>query len=266
MLGRLAASAVVTFWLGMMVALVRLEFFPHPSGVSEVPLELVLRKMFNNPENPGLSVNYRGQSLGFFKVDFAPIYDGSTAVSAEKNNPSVEGYQVQSELNFLLPGSNHANRLRMVSQSRFDRQYELQTLRLRTTFAEGLVEVYGDRASNRLVVDFEFGSYRERREFDFARLANSGFAGAMGLPGMSGLGLLGGGANGVVAGLNATTRCYLSDLPVGDARLKTYLVDYRIDDGLWAKMWVSLRGELLKVETSLGLTMQQETLLTSDRL
>ncbi|MCS7047732.1 MAG: hypothetical protein NZ483_00370 [Verrucomicrobiae bacterium] len=266
MIGRFASGFVVVFWAGMMLTLVRTEFFPHPTGVSEVPLELVLRKMFNNTESPGLSVNYRGQSLGFFKVDFTPIHEGGEARGADRTGGTVEGYQVQSELNFLLPGSNKSNRLRVVSQSRFDPQYELQTLRLRTTFAEGVVEVQGDKASNRLVVDFEFANYRERREFEFDRFVGSGIAGAMGLPGMSGLGLLGGGASGVVAGLNASTRCYLSDLPVGDTRLKTYLVDYRIDDSLWAKMWVSLRGELLKVETSLGLTMQQEPLLLSDRL
>lgn len=265
MVGRLATGAVVAFWVGMMLALVRTEYFPHPTGVSEVPLELVLRKMFNNAETPGLTVYYRGQSLGFFKVDFSPMDSDPDMLREAGGGSFLRGYQVQSELNFMLPGSASSNRLRVVSQSRFNEQYELQTLKLRTTFAEGWVDVVGDRTTNRLTVNFEFGQYREQREFNFAQVAGSGLAGALGLPGMSGLGLMGSGAGGMAAGLSATTRCYLSDMPVGDARLKAYLIDYRVDESLWAKLWVSLRGELVRVETSLGLTMQQEAMVASEQ-
>ena len=48
--------------------------------------------------------------------------------------------------------------------------------------------------------------------------------------------------------------------PLVGQKLGHYLVESKLDKNMWAKMWVSQRGEVLKVETSFGLTMLADVL------
>ncbi len=254
MMGRITAAVVVIFWLVMTGALVRLEFFPEPIGVNEVPPELVLRKIFNNPDSPGLNVFYHGSPLGFCKVEFTPIFTTTNEVPARPTS-----YRVQSELTLTVQGGFPANRIRLIGDSYFNSKFEMESFHLRSGFAENRFEVRGDAASNKVVLDVEFGEFREHRELEFSRIQGAGLAGAMGVPGLSSFGLIGGVPMGP-GGLGMSqpkTRIYLTDLHVGEAKMQAYLIDSRFDDTLWSKLWVSQRGEILKVDTSVGVTMVQ---------
>ena len=54
------------------------------------------------------------------------------------------------------------------------------------------------------------------------------------------------------------TAAYDTHLQVGDLIQKAYLIESRLDNGIWARSWIEESGEVLLVETSLGLTMRSE--------
>jgi hypothetical protein len=95
--------------------------------------------------------------------------------------------------------------------------------------------------------------------FDFQQIQGAGLAGVLGLPGLGALGGLGassdpGGAGGSGAPAPQTT-VTMGTLPVTGAKQKAYVVRTRINDGLWADLWVSQQGDILLARTSLGVTM-----------
>jgi hypothetical protein len=259
MIGRILATMIVVFWLLMTGALVHLEYFPKPLRVSEVPPELVLRKIFNNPDSPGMNIYYHGTLLGFCKIDFTPL-SGNTELPAN-SDIAPSRYRVQSEVTLTPNTTTIPYRIRVVGDSYFNAQFEMESFHLRSTIGEGRLEVRGDAASKKVMLDLEMGELRDRREFDFRRIQAAGLSGAIGLPGLSGFGFIGGAPVGPGApGTTPTTRIYLADLRVGEAPLRSYLVESRFDETLWSKMWVSQRGEILKIETSVGVTMLQNSL------
>ena len=47
----------------------------------------------------------------------------------------------------------------------------------------------------------------------------------------------------------------LTELRIGEIPQRAYLVESRLGEGMWAKMWVDMSGAILRVDTSLGLMM-----------
>jgi hypothetical protein len=47
-------------------------------------------------------------------------------------------------------------------------------------------------------------------------------------------------------------------LPIGDLNQKTYIVESKLNDAMWAKIWVDEQGEVLLVDTSIGLSMRSD--------
>jgi hypothetical protein len=52
-------------------------------------------------------------------------------------------------------------------------------------------------------------------------------------------------------------------LRIGEGTLRALLVEYKLDERLWAKIWISEGGELLQVETSLGIKMLDNQLVAA---
>jgi len=263
MVGKLLATGIVGFWLVMTTALIRLEFFPQPRGAIQVPAELVLRKIFHCDEPTArLNVYYQGQTVGFCKIEFshsAMMNFGNEPFAVfSADHPAA--YRMQSELTLMMTGPGASSRLRLVGDSFFNSQYEMDSFALKTTFGEGRLDARGDAASNRVQLDYAFGNLRDQRQFDFKQMQGAGLAGAMGLPGLAGFGGLGGAAAGSGT---AKTQIYLTDLREGDLKLRSYLIDSRLDEAVWAKLWVSERGEILKVETSVGVMLLSDVLSQS---
>ncbi len=262
MIGRILATVIVAFWLVMTAALVRSEFFPQHQSVSTVPAELVLRRIFHNPDSPGLNVYYQGALLGFCKIEFTPLHETTELPAGAATAPTR--YRVQSEL--TLMAGTLPQRLRVVGDSYFNHRFEMESFHLRSHLGEGRLDVRGDAQSNKVILEVDWGSFRDRRELDFARIQGAGLAGAIGLPGLSTFGLIGGVpvSPGGLGMTPPTTRVYLADLQLGEAVMRTYLVDARLDDTFWTKMWVSQRGEILRIETSMGVTMVQSSFTPID--
>jgi hypothetical protein len=96
----------------------------------------------------------------------------------------------------------------------------------------------------------------------------------LGLPGLANFSFLGGG--GIPTGFGragsdgvppaqATTRTYVDPLTVGNGTVPAYLIELRLDEAMWAKMWVDDFGTILLVQTSMGLMMEADTLDTAGK-
>src|SRR5882724_4644005 len=88
------------------------------------------------------------------------------------------------------------------------------------------------------------------------------------MPGLGNIGFLGGGMPGSLAassgGGPAVTRpatiTYFDRLEIAGDSQRVYLIDTKLDDQMWTKMWVDDSGQVLKVTTSLGLEMLSDGL------
>ena len=257
----------------MMGALVRMEFYPQQRGMGDVPPQVVLRKVFNHEEDTRLDVSYQDESIGFCKVEIAPIAREADAGASGRSDKPYPAYRVHSDLNLTLSLMGTPSRLRLVGDSIFNNEYEIESFHLKTDIGEGRIDVRGDSISNTVTVDFEIGDMRDHRVFDFAQVRGAGLASAMGLPGLANFSFFGGGGMPTAfnqsnpnASAGSATTIILTDLRVGDLTLRTYQVESRMDQNMWARLWVSERGEVLKVETSFGLTMLADVLTDPSRV
>ena len=269
MIGKVAAGLVAAFWVAMMVALVRLEFFPQPAPIGNVSSERVLRTLFANPEPARLNVYYQGADIGTCRVEVTPSIVGDPDSPAKSNRV----YQVRSELMLAMSVFGMPSRLRLVGRSLFNHDYSLDNFNLKTTISDNSVEIHGDAASKKVNVLFAFGNTVERREFDFNQVQGAGVASALGLPGLANFGLLGGGAPAdfgnsppSAAPSRSATTIYLGHLKIGDTSLRTFVMESKMDRSMWAKIWISEVGEVLRVDTSMGLTMLSDNFANQPEL
>jgi hypothetical protein len=262
---RIFAGLIVAFWVAMMAALVRVEFFPQPLAVDAVPLQRVLAKIFDNPAPADLNVFYQGEDIGSCKVDIAPLGGPESVEAAPATANNAPGYRVRSKMTIKLASFGLASYMRIDSKSVFNPRYEIENFQIETRIGDGRVDVRGDEASRKVKMVFTVGGLREQREFDFDQMKDAGLANAFGLPGLSNFGVLGAGgaagsADGTLintrAGQGQTAKTYLSRLKIGEDTQQVYVIESRFAETMWAKIWVNLSGQVLLVETSLGITMK----------
>ena len=251
MIGRVFAGLIVAFWVVMMASLVRMEFFPQAVALDAVPRELVLGRVFANPEPAKLDIFYRGSRIGFCRVEIAPQANlDSEQLPAADQPPQF--YRVKSHIMMGLSVMGKRSRLQWMGTSVFDARYQVNNFQLKASVGEGHVNINGDKATGRVRVQSEFADWHDDREFGFQELQSTNLANAVGMPGLAGtLGV--GSSSGSIPTLATTT--VLGSLKIGNASVRTYVVESKVNDNLWAKIWISERGEVLQVSTSMGLTM-----------
>jgi hypothetical protein len=260
MLGRVFAGFVVTFWLVTMASLVRLEFFPKPLPMDTVPSTRVLRKIFSNPEPARLGVFYRNMPIGDCSVEITPLAEtDSTHGPTSGRKPNA--YRVKSKLTMTLSVFGLPSRVHLKGDSVFDSNYMIQSFDITTRIKDGRVHVSGDKKAGKVNVEVVMGEVSEQRSFGFDQVQGTGLASALGLPGLTDFGFLGGGGYGAAGssgnsrGLPFTTTSF-DRLTIGSGTVPAYLIESRLDGGMWAKMWVDEAGDILLVDTSIGLRME----------
>ncbi len=262
MAGRVFAGVVVAFWLVMMGALVRVEFFPKALGAHDVPIERVLEDIFANEAPARLNVYYRGEKLGFCNVYVTPLYkpeDRRRAGAATK--PSA--YLVNTDLQ-LEPGAfGMAGGLGLRGNNVFNPRYEIEKLDIVATVGDNFVKVVGSERTRKVTIDYLLRDKRGKHELDFSNSQGAGLANAVGLPGLAGFNFLGSGS-GEGFSKEPVTRTHLEMLTIGGERVETYVVESNFDDTTWVKMWVSKNGEILTIDTSLQLTMKSVAIETQE--
>jgi hypothetical protein len=259
MVGKAFAGFVVTFWLATMGALVRLEFFPKPQPMDAVPSSRVLQRIFSNPEPARLNVFYRDQPIGHCNVEIVPLA-ATDALQPAPPGQEPQAYRMTTDLTMTLSVFGLPSRLRLKGESVFDARYAVQRFDIATKIADGRVQIHGDKATGKVDVSLEMPEYSDQRTFGFDQVQDAGLANALGLPGLVDFGFFGAGST---AGSSRDSRrspvttTSFDRLTIGEGTVFAYRIESKLNDTVWAKMWVDEAGDVLLVETSLGLRMEE---------
>ena len=131
-----------------------------------------------------------------------------------------------------------------------------------TAVGDSRVSITGNDITKKVKVVFIYSDIHDERTFDFDQIKGAGFASAFGMPGLGNLGsVLSGGMPSAFPASSSSgqsqtrpvTVTYFDKLEIAGDSQRVYLIDSKIDDQMWTKMWVDDSGQVLKVTTSLGL-------------
>ncbi len=260
MASKVFAGFIVAFWLTMMVALVRFEFYPKAVPFGEVSTERLLQKIFASREPARMNVYYQKGLIGLCTVDIVPLASRD-AHPADTFEGVPKAYQVQSDLDMKLAFFGTPSHFHLKSYTRLTPRYEIYDFNLRTSIGESSVEVRGDDRSKKIKVMVDAGETHDTRQFDFDALRGGGLSSLLGIPGLANLGFPGPaafGSGGLGGSTRPTVRVTEDRFSYGGISQRAYLVDLRSADSMWAKIWVADSGEMLEVDTSVGLTMRSD--------
>ena len=267
MLNRVLAGLVVAFWVAMMAALVRVEIFPRPTALETVPNERILKKIFANPDPARLDVYYHKIPIGLCSISIQPRLNDRLVERLQRGR-EPDGYEVITDLKMNLYMFGSQTRLSLDGKSEFNPKLELDGFDIITTVGDSRVSVTGNDLTKKVKVVFSYDGIHDERTFAFDQIKGAGLASAFGMPGLGNVGFLGGGMPGSLAassgnrqaGTRPVTITYFDRLEIAGDSQRVYLIDTKVDDQMWTKMWVDDSGQVLKVTTSLGLEMLSDGL------
>ena len=267
MASKVFAGFVVAFWLTMMVALVRFEFYPKTAPLGEVSTERLLQKIFATREPARMNVYYQKAPIGSCTVDIVPLASRD-ARPADMFEGVPKAFLVQSQLDMKLAFFGMPSHFHLKSYMRLTPRYEIYEFNLGTWIGESHVEVRGDDQSKKIDVMVDAGETHDTRQFDFDALRSGGLGSLLGMSGLANLGFPGPAALGegvADAGARPTVRVTEDRFSsFGEISQRAYLVELRSPDSMWAKIWVADSGEILQVDTSLGVTMTSDLIDSTD--
>ena len=257
---------VVAFWLVMMAALVRVEIFPSPSQLLPVPVNQVLRKLFDNSDTQILKVLYQGKEIGLATIEIMPL----ASPVAKPGTPFAGrpgGYQVKAGVNLNLDVFGTPSKFHLGTDSRFDKRYEIMNYRVSTKVGASEVEINGTNATKEITMTYDVGDGKQTRHFGYDQLSSPGGWEALGLPGLSGLASFAlpvstSGSAGNAAALRPVIHAYDDHLTLGGISQHAFLADCRseLNPAFWAKIWIDDQGSVLVVETSVGIAMRSSAI------
>jgi len=250
MFGRVLTVGIVAFWLVMMTLLIRSEFLDNSPLAYSIPVDTVMQKIFEGEEPSDLVIDYQGNRVGRCTLQVVKL-------GAQK-----PGYLVTSELRLDFEVFGKGVSLQSRTDSEFDTAHQMTKFFSRTTTGDTKLEASGDMESKEIQLTLNLGDVKETHKLPFSMLENMGPSGAMGLFGMGGLQLPQDATTSkpALGALNPGTRGAVTTveekhLTIGRIRERTWMVHTKYDDSLWSKVYVNRVGEILKVETSFGVTM-----------
>ena len=218
--------------------------------------------------NPArLDVYYHKIPIGVCTVVIQPR---SNERSVEQLRPGEQpdSYEVTTDLKMNLYMLGTQTRISLDGKSEFNPKLELEGFDIATIVGDGRVNITGNDLTKKVKVFFSYDGVHDERTFDFDQIKGAGFAGAFGMTGLGNVGFLGGGMPGSLAGSSAkgqastrpATITYFDHLEIAGDSQRVYLIDTKVDDQMWTKMWVDDSGQVLKVTTSIGLEMLSDGL------
>jgi hypothetical protein len=267
MASKVLSGCIVVFWLVMMGALVRVELFPKQPKFDTVPMEHVLRKIFANPEPARLYIYHNKARIGFCGLYITPLASLG-AHPTDPIGPKPGAYRVQVSFTAMLPW-----RLKLIGEGWCDPQYEIQKFNVKTSLGEIRLDVRGDNQTRKVDLVYDDGDTHQERQFGFNEVGGEGLASALGIPSpahaalcsIAGLPTASGEPNSAArARSQLTTTVYYGYLPIGELAQRAYLIESKLNEGMWAKIWIDESGQVLLVETSMGLTMRSASITDLD--
>jgi hypothetical protein len=263
--GKGFTGLLVGFWLVMMTALVRMEYFPTALRRDTVPAIRVMSRIFANGEPLNMYVYYQNKPIGACKVDIAPqtsLSDPALALPGKRPG----AYIMTSTLWLDLVVFGTPSRFTLNGRSRFDNRFEVQDFSIKTSVGKDRVNLGGDTHTKKVLMTLDAGDTHEQRQFNYVDLKYTNVLEALGLPslpGFGGLGLLAGMMPSATVNRAANqpiTQVYRDKLLVGGLRQPAFVIESKLNQAFWAKIWVDEAGSVLQVDTSVGLTMRSVSL------
>ena len=243
-----ARDAVITmlltfFCAGMTFLLMRGEYFPESSLVHRVPPQYLLTRFLRFDSASGLSFTWKDENVGTLSV----------RVLAGRR-PTVNG-----STDLVFPILGEKPKLRMEWQCRLKTNRDLDALQLHGVFQEIRFALSADAALNRLDLEAVGAGLQEKHSFPLKELtANGGRDWMKQMPGLAGAGVLP--SEEAMNTMSQTVQWNAASTWVmrQGARMDAYVLEARVDANSWFKLWMSPTGDLLKLDSSFGLSAINE--------
>jgi len=175
MFARLTFLGVAAFWLTMNFLLWRLEYGSR-GGDTEVPPQLVWRKVLTAPDASSLSVYEKGERMGYCEFSSGV---GQQMATFDEGKPPPEGFSTHAGYQLHMAGNvclgDFTNRIKFEGRMRFNRFHEWDELNCRITSRTAVIEI-SSQATNQMVhvkMSSE-GATLMQRDLSFADLQNPG--------------------------------------------------------------------------------------------
>jgi len=264
MTGRMVTVAIALFWVVMNVLLWRAEFGGGRETLAEVPMDTVLDRVLDAPDNSVLVLRHRGRLVGQLRwnpsiTEAAPEGDASADV-VEGMVRAPLGHAVDVDLNLF--GDTPSTRWRVTAHM------DLLAHRAWSTFTVQLMQrpaswqVIAKAGDDDIRLRFEEGKTSWEQKFSAKDLADPGawLAGpyAALLPG--GFKAFTSGFAPKKAGAGLDWSAHNDWLRVGQNRVRVYRVRAKLFDKHEAVAYFSRAGEVLKVVLPDGLVLANEAL------
>ncbi len=255
---------ITAFWVLMNVLLWRSEFAGASRLGNTVPVEVVWQKILSAPDDSALEILMHGKKMGFCR--WIPNV-GEEAATGKVSTDELEGmvkhlsgYNLNVEGNFLL--AENRGRFRFEFKGQFETNQSWKELILKTILRPSVWEFHARAAEQTLELKESDGDSQWQHTFAIADLQNPrkvldelGLAGIGGM--LAPLGFSEGAGN-FALGLKWTAQHDF--LKIGHSEVRVYRVQARLLDRYQIIAWISLVGEVMRVE------LPNEIVLLNDAL
>lgn len=238
-------TGVLILFCGIMtVFLVRSEYYPEASSLHQLPPRYVVERFLRYENSSAMAVIWRGETLGSLLVRVVP-----------GKYPLIKG-----SAQLAVPLLSEKPRMLMEVDCLLGLNREMKQMRFHGKLQDIALDIFADSEKNHCEIKTKGMGLNEKREFLLTDLKKS--SGSNILKTITGLSE---GIPPVPSPESLSGMAQHWQMNASSARLSrhgdwmdVYLVEARIDANSWVKLWMSLTGELLKLESSFGLTMSNE--------
>ena len=255
MYSRIALIASALFWLTMNYLLWRSEFGRGSRLGSDVPVEVVWRKILTAPDNSSLDIYHHGKKAGYCRWTAgsgrnAPA-DPGEELPTPPPAPEPAGYRL--DLEGSLAVGRITNRLQFELDLKLASPGDWQEADLRFASHDGSVAIRTLASEKTVRLRVLSGGERVEQSFTFADLQNPrALAQAIELPlpfdFFGAPDLVTNAPAGSLPGLGLAWEARNDWLRIGHASVRVYRLQSTVLDGYSAAVFVSRVGEILRVE------------------
>jgi hypothetical protein len=256
---------VAAFWILMNVLLWRSEFQGAHNLGNSIPVGVVWQKILTAPDDSALEIMRSGKKMGFCR--WIPNI-GEEVATGKASTEELEGmvrrlsgYSLNVEGNFLLP-ENHG-RFRFDFKGQFSTNKTWKDLKLKTILRPAEWEIHASSADQTVEIRILDGDSDWRHTFAIQDLQNpQKLLGDLGMDGFAGMlssfGFSGTNSN---RSLGLQWNAQHDFLKIGHSDVRVYRVQASLLDRYRVVLWISLVGEIMRVELPYQIVLLNDALI-----
>ncbi len=233
---------LVSFCALMTFLLVRSEYFPESSPLHRLPPRFVGERFLHHESSSALKVVWKGEDIGSVSIRVTP-----TTFTALNTSIRLE-----------IPILGKRPKFQMEMDARLKPTHDLQRLRLHGSVEGVNFEVTADSESDRVQINAQGGGVDEKREFKMSDLTENGGRALLSQFPEIPKGALQSPENLKSMQDNIQLHAMSTRVDRLGEWMDAYMVEGRLDANTWVKLWMSPTGEILKLDSSFGLTAINE--------